>query len=213
MKHIAELGRKPNDLKHILITHADGDHVTGLVDVLRRFKVGALLVPEAGGGSAFAALLAEAERIGVPVRIGRAGLVYAFGDGVIEVLGPIDGRVGNENDASVVIRFRYGAADVLFTGDIEAAGEEALARALPSADVLKVAHHGSKSSSAPPFLAAVGAQVAVVSVGEGNRYGHPHPEVIARLESATGRVYRTDRDGTVRLTTDGRRLWLSGERR
>lgn len=206
------LPARDRSLDMVVVTHADADHATGLVELLRRFEVGVVLAPEYGDGTPFAALLAEARERGAPVRIGRAGQRFDFDGATIEVLAPTDGLLGSENNAGLALRFRYGSAGVLFAADLESGGEARLARAFPNAEVLKVAHHGSRTSSTPLFLEAVRPAVAVVSVGERNAYGHPHPEVMARLEAATERVYRTDRDGTVRVTTDGRRIWVRSGR-
>jgi competence protein ComEC len=132
-------------------------------------------------------------------------------DGVhVEVLGPSPPSRPpwrTRNDDSVVIALRYGEVSVLLTGDVEARGEAALDA--PRVFALKIAHHGSRSSSAPAFLAAASPQVAVVSVGDHSRFGHPHPEVVERYARAGIRLFRTDRDGAVTLTTDGQRVWMS----
>jgi competence protein ComEC len=110
-----------------------------------------------------------------------------------------------------VLKLTWHDASFLLTGDIETAGEEALLRSAGAdalrSTVLKVPHHGSKSSSSAAFLRAVQPAIAVVSAGEGNPYGHPAPEVVDRLDDSA-LVVRTDQHGTVRLTTDGERLWL-----
>ena len=100
----------------------------------------------------------------------------------------------------------------LFTADVEAAGEVALIRSgrLQSSTVLKAAHHGSKTSTSPEFLALADPQVVVISVGAGNPFGHPSPETLTRLDGR--RVLRTDQSGTVEITTEGTRLWIIAER-
>ena len=196
----------------VIATHSDADHVQGLTEVLRRFDVGALLVPERPSGTPMAALLAEARARGVPVRIGRAGQRFTFDGATLEVLSPTDGLAASDNNAALVTRFRFGSADVLFTADIEATAERQLIAAYPDAEVLKVAHHGSASSSIAAFLDAVAPQAAVVSVGAGNPFGHPTDAVMARLEAEAAHVFRTDEHGTVTLTTDGERIWLRSER-
>jgi len=110
-----------------------------------------------------------------------------------------------------VLRVEYGLASFLLASDIEAAREQALvASGAPiAATVLKVAHHGSRTSSTPAFLGAVGPAVAVISVGPRNPYGHPDPGVLERLATAGARVYRTDRDGAVIFETDGRTLTVT----
>src|SRR6202030_1600697 len=110
------------------------------------------------------------------------------------------------NDNSLVVRISYGQRSILFVGDAEHQAEGTLlatARDRLRADVLKVGHHGSRTSSTPAFIAAVAPQEAVVSVGCRNRFGHPHPLTLSTLEAAGARLWRTDRDGAVVVTTDG----------
>jgi beta-lactamase superfamily II metal-dependent hydrolase len=128
----------------------------------------------------------------------------------------LGGARRSRNDDALVLRIDYGLVSFLLASDITAATEARLlaAGAPLGATVLKVAHHGSRGSSTPEFLRAVGPLVAVVSVGARNAYGHPTPETLARLDAANTRVYRTDRDGAVILETDGSRLtvtaWATG---
>jgi competence protein ComEC len=113
------------------------------------------------------------------------------------------------NDNSFVLRISYGARALLLVGDAEHEAEAALLAGAGDrlrADVLKVGHHGSRTSSTPAFLAAVGARDAIVSVGARNRFGHPHASTLANLAAAGARVWRTDRDGAVVVTTDGQSL-------
>ena len=149
---------------------------------------------------------------------GEAGTRLDLGDGVaLEILHPgpelvMDGNEADTNDNSVVVRLTYGEAAFMLTGDIEARVERALVRAgvYLCSTVLKVGHHGSDSSSIQTFLDAVRPQVAVISVGQDNRFGHPAEEVLARLEGTL--VYRTDEDGTVTISSDGHKLWIETER-
>ena len=123
----------------------------------------------------------------------------------------LTGVASPTNENAVVLRLRYGAVAALFTGDIGADAEAALlASGAPlSAEVLKVAHHGSAGSSTAPFLAAVRPRVALIGVGRDNRYGHPTQEALERLAAAGGVIVRrTDRDGAVELLSDGQGWWL-----
>jgi beta-lactamase superfamily II metal-dependent hydrolase len=124
------------------------------------------------------------------------------------VLTPLPTAAAGRNDAARVLRLDFGLVSVLLTSDIEADGERALidSRVPLAATVLKVPHHGSRTSSGPALLAAVRPAIAIVSVGQRNSYGHPDAGVLERLTAAGAAVYRTDRDGAVLLETDGHTL-------
>lgn len=192
----------------LVASHAHPDHVGGVPFVLRALDVGEVWEgPAARADPGWRAFDAELRASGVARRALAAGQRLNW-DGVqVEVVGPPPPssppwRV--KNDDSLVLRLRFGGLSLLLTGDIEAAGEGRLAG---RADVLKVPHHGSRSSSTPAFLAATAPRAALLSAGAGNVYGHPHPEVVARYLRAGVRLLRTDREGTVSLAGDGRRLW------
>jgi competence protein ComEC len=201
----------------VFLTHPDSDHLSGLVPVLERYGVRAVIasaeIPESELARAWEQALTMA---GVQRIQPGAGTRIESGDGVaVEVLYPDPGAslLGVEsNDRSLVMRLKYRDVSFLLTGDIGAAVEGRLVRSgayLPST-VLKVAHHGGDSSSSTAFLKAVQPQVAVISVGENNTFGHPSYEVLDRLEEAL--LYRTDRDGTVAVSTDGHTLWIETDR-
>lgn len=204
----------------LVLTHPDVDHVGGAGAVLRSLPVGQVLVSTTAAPEAHhaAALAAAAER-GVPVRVPREGEILRLGEAVaIQVLGPpaspIAGSRSDDNANCVALRVVYRQVAFLLACDLEAVAEERLVdRGRPlSADVLKVAHHGSRHSTTERFLQAVGPRYAIISAGSGNPFGHPHGEVIGRLQRAGAEVWRTDRHGTVTVRTDGFRLWLDGSR-
>ena len=119
---------------------------------------------------------------------------------------------GDKNEDSMVLLFRYGAFRMLFTGDLEGAAEKKLAetsQAALRADVLKVGHHGSKNGSSDIFLAQVRPRVSVISCGAENRYGHPSPETITRLEAIGSEIHTTAATGAIQITTDGRRYTIT----
>jgi competence protein ComEC len=212
------LGRVlPHDARRIdllVLSHGQDDHVTGFVELLQRYDVGATIMgPHAGETAAYRAWRAELDRQGVPLHVTNSGDWVDLGQGIrLDVLAPDDGaseRVDDLNNNSLVARLSYGEVSFLLTGDIEAEGEQRLldsGHGLKST-VLKLAHHGSEGSSTPALLDAVRPQIAVVSAGAENSFGHPSPTT--RLRLAGTPLLRTDLNGDLRLETDGRSLWAS----
>jgi competence protein ComEC len=197
----------------IVLSHAQDDHLVGLVGVLGRYEVGAVLLSplegETAANRAWQETLAEHA---VPVREAVAGEWLDLGEGAwLEVLGPAAdlpaAAAADLNNASVVLRLVHGSVSFLLTGDLTAEGEDALLGrgAALASTVLKVGHHGSDGSTTAAFLAAVRPAVAVISVGAENPYGHPSPSTELRLGGVP--YFRTDRNGRIRFETDGERLW------
>lgn len=200
----------------IVLTHPQMDHAGGLFAAIERYDAGQLIVPPANSRWPLGRRLERAARArGIPVREAAHGDRISFdGDDLrIDVLWPMrDGEGGGDpNAASLVLRASMGGMTALFTGDIGAEEEVDLARArcegnLPCdlrADVLKVAHQGSRSSSTNLFLQRAGAAIAVISAGARNSHGHPHAEAVGRLERAGAEVFSTPRHGTVSVFADG----------
>ena len=208
--------RRRGSLRAVVLSHPHPDHFLGLERGVARASVGELWDTGQGevegAGGAYAALLATLRGRGVRVRR-PAELCgeHRLGGATVEVLapcpGPDPGRGPNDN--SFVLRVGLGARHVLLVGDAERAEEaELLARdpARLRADVLKVGHHGSRTSSSPVFLAAVAPSHAVISSGVRNRFGHPHGPTLLSLARTSARVLRTDLDGAITVTTDGASL-------
>ncbi len=198
----------------VVQTHPQADHLSGLLTVLDRYRVGAVLDNPKPGGTVLANEWEAALRdSGVPVTTADRGQSIDLGDGaVLQVLAPDQGdpllAAEQINTASTVLRLSMGDTSFLLTGDLDKAGEDALIRSGTDlqATVLKVGHHGSNSSSSPEFLARVQPAIDVIEVGASNRFGHPTQTVLDRLSGDV--VLRTDQGGDVRVTTDGSRIWV-----
>jgi competence protein ComEC len=142
---------------------------------------------------------------GLTVTSPAVGSSFTLGSATCRILAPADPSGDDLNNASIVVRMTYGSTSFLFTGDAGTSSESAmlLGGYTLQADVLKVGHHGSSSSTSPDFLAAVSPKYAVIEVGAGNDYGHPHEVTLNKLAAAGVKVYRTDINGTVTATSDG----------
>ena len=205
----------------VVATHADSDHLAGLLRLVERYHVEQVLQPADMGRGPLATrwieLLAENQ---VPIVPAVRGAKILVGDSVwLEVLNPpagvIASREDDDNRNSVVLCVTMGRCRALLTADIDVEAERQMVSRgePPYATILKVAHHGAGSSSSASFIEAVRPQVAVVSVGADNRFGHPSEDVLSRLEERGCRVFRTDIQGTIECTTDGTMYWIKTARR
>lgn len=201
----------------VVLSHPHPDHFGGLLAVIRNVSVGELWDSgqgeASGAGPIYREILREARQRGVRVLRPEqlCGKARWFGQAEVRVLAPcpsfVPGRGANDN--SLVLKVRFGERSLLLTGDAEHLAESELVRRYANdlrADVLKVGHHGSRTSSSAALLAAVQPGVATISCGVRNRFGHPVPEVVARLAASGARVLRTDREGAIELTSDGSAL-------
>ncbi len=200
-------------LAGVVASHPHPDHVGGVPFLLRAFSVGRLWEGVAPQGDRGHARFEDSVRRWGGHRLAVHRGATSDWDGVnVQVLGPRGGRPPwrTRNDDSVVLALTLGQVTILLPGDIEAAAERVLAA--PRAAVLKVAHHGSRTSTTAAHLEVVAPRLALVSAGHRSHFGHPHPEVMARLAARGIPVLRTDRDGAITLSTDGRTLWVSTHR-
>jgi competence protein ComEC len=196
--------RRFRRLDVIALSHAHSDHMGGMPAVMRNFRPRELWVSIDPNSAAYRALLVEAKELGVVVRHFYAGDQMPWDGTQVTVLAPQMGYTnGGEpvNDDSLVMRMQYGKASVLLEGDAEAPSEEAMLASgrMTAVTLLKVGHHGSKTSTTPAFFAAADPKDAVISVGKDNTFGHPRYEVIERIAEAHTRLYRTDEFGLTRF--------------
>jgi competence protein ComEC len=194
----------------LAVTHGDADHAGGAGAVLEMFRPRELWegVPVPRDG-ALTGLAATADAQGVAWRTVQSGDLLRDGPVTVRAWHPPPPeweRQRVRNDDSLVLEIRYGAVSVVLPGDIGALVEEGLAKAMPATPIriLKAPHHGSATSSAMRFLAALRPQVAVISCGRGNRFGHPSPAVLERYRQVGALIYRTDQQGAITIDTDGR---------
>jgi competence protein ComEC len=209
-------------IDYLIATHADADHMDGLNDVARNFAVRAAFVARSPARDAeyseFAQTLSSK---GVPLRPVGAGDEIRIGEVSMSVVWPRPSwnpELPSGNNDSVVLLLRYGSRSVLFTADIEAPAEKSLLKSesVRGADVVKVAHHGSKTSSSSDFIAATKASFAVISVGQTSMFGHPNKDVVERWKGSGAVVLTTGSRGTITVETNGSDLqvmsFLRGER-
>ena len=199
-------------LSALVVSHPHADHMGGVGSVLRRFPVGVVVEPAGPfADPSYAAMLTRLDRDGIRWHPARSGERFVLDRVTFTVLHPAADWVGwgtDVNEDSVVLLVTYGDFEALFTGDAGFPAEAALRGAMRRVDLLKVGHHGSRGSTGEELLDSLDAVAAVVSVGR-NDYGHPAPATLARLAAHGVRVFRTDRDGQITVTTDGSSMTIS----
>lgn len=197
----------------LFVSNPDKDHIAGFVPLLERFRVGVVVEPGTVGVSGVYGALKEKSRDEAVSRVvARRGTVIDLGGDVrLEVLFPDRDVSGvSTNTGSIIARLAYGDTAVMFPGDAPDEIERyvlALDGASIKSNILKAGHHGSRTSSAPEFVAAVDPDIAVISSGKGNSYGHPHKETLDTFQEAGVEVLNTADQGTVIFRSDGKTLW------
>ncbi len=210
-KIIEELGREmpfwDRTIDLVVLTHPEYDHLSGLIEVLKRYRVEKVLwagVP--GKTSEYSEWLKALKEEKAAVYSSEAGGKIISGKAVFEVLHPSGAQSGDLNNSSLVLRLDFKNSSFLFTGDIYKSVERKLSGT--DVDVLKVAHHGSRTSTAPEFVEAVSPEIAVIQCGRDNFYGHPHRETLRALEGVE--VFRTDLHGGIKIVSDGEKYSVGG---
>ena len=214
--------QKIKKLDYLILTHPDSDHIGGAPVIITKFEIGRVFVSNyEKDNKTYQKLIQALDNKRLKYTTPETGTQYALGTAKITILAP-NNVYDNPNDASVALMLQNGKNKFLFTGD---AGEDAEQDILEtdidlSADVYKAGHHGSSTSTSQDFFEAVSPSCAVISCGEDNSYGHPHAETLNTFRMNGVKVYRTDEDGTIIATSDGKEItfnvpasetWRSGE--
>ena len=201
------------DLQYVILSHPDQDHVGGMPEVFDQFPVGSWVDPGIPTtNQTYEESIDMVIDRDIPAILARRDEHLELGNSVeLQLLWPesdfiMSGSEPNSNENSVVVMISFGGADILIPGDLEKEGEAALVEGYGGeleAEILVLGHHGSNTSSTAEFLDAVNPELAIISAGLDNPYGHPHDEVMQRLRFRSIEIYRTDLDGTIQITSDG----------
>jgi competence protein ComEC len=202
--------QKVDDIEIMIATHPDADHIGGLDTVLSAFRVEQVYAPKVSHTSqTYKDFLTAVKREGLKIKTAQKGVSLGLKGVSAVFVGPVKSySTSDTNDWSAVLKLTYGKRSFLFTGDAETKAEADMIASKQNlrADVLKVGHHGAKTSTSAAFLNAVKPSYAVISVGKGNHYGHPTAEVLNRLKAYKVNIFRTDLQGTIIAKTDGTNL-------
>lgn len=198
------------ELDYFILTHPDSDHTGYAYTVMEAFKVKKIITPECESSTkTWLRVLSTILEKDIPHTFSGCGDTYTIGEANFIILGPVDATKVDPDDAnnySVVVKLNWGDTSFLFTGDAEKESEAEMLKAFPAstfrADVLKVGHHGSNTSSTEAFLDAVRPSTAVICVGEGNKYDHPKQRTLDNLKARNITVLRTDEEGSIVLFSD-----------
>ena len=197
-------------IDYLIATHPHADHIGGMDNVIDQFEIGVIYMPRvAHTTKTYMELLEAIDEKNLRIRTAKAGVTITIDDVTVEILAP-DSQLesDNLNDYSVVLKLIYGKTKFLLQGDAEKKSEEFILESGMDikADVIKLGHHGSSTSSTPKYIEAVDPDYAIVMAGEGNKYGHPHKEVVALMNEKGITLYRTDRNGTIVVISDGNKV-------
>lgn len=195
------------NLDYVIGTHPHADHIGGLAQVINNFSIGNIYMPKAVSTSkTYENLLSTISKKGLSVTTAKSGVNIINQNNLkIDILAPNSSSYSNLNNYSAVIKITYGSKKFLFMGDAETKSESEILSDV-SADVIKIGHHGSDTSSSQTFINRVNPTYAIVMVGSGNKYDHPYIDILNKWESSGAKVYRTDINGNIVVTSDGQNL-------
>lgn len=203
VQKLENLGIKKID--YLIGTHPHEDHIGGMDDVIKNFDIGTIYMPKVQTNTkTFEEVLDAVAQKNLKITSPQIGMTFNVGDAVCEVMACGEGTKEEKNNlnlASIVIRTTYGKQSYLFMADAETKNE--VARIWPQTNVIKIGHHGSDTSSSLNFIKQVQPQIAIISVGKDNHYGHPKESILNRLQSQHIEIYRTDTNGTIYISSDG----------
>lgn len=200
-----------DDFELVIATHPHEDHIGGMVDVFKEYNVKNFYSPKVTHTTkTYENLVKAVKDEGLKINELKGGMVIDLGDGAnFEVFTPQNSNYEELNDYSPIMKLNFGKTSYLFTGDAEKLAEnEALTKYKDSldSDVIKFGHHGSSSSSSPAFIEAVSPEYGIISCEKGNKYGHPHRETLDIIKKYNIKTFRTDTDGEIILTSDGKKI-------
>lgn len=207
--YLSSLGIKELDM--LILTHPHYDHIGAAKKVFDSVTVRTVMIPDCDySGKTWTNILETIEKKNIEVIFSEVGQTLDIGEAKMKILAPSDNMLAGKetNDYSIVAKVTYGETSFMFTGDAESDSEAEIIKAFSKSDlkcnVLKVGHHGSSTSSSQAFLNAVNPEIALISCGKGNDYGHPHKETMQKLGDMGINIFRTDEMGTVIIVSDGK---------
>lgn len=201
-----------NEIDVVVTTHPHEDHIGAMDDIIENFNINRFYMPKVTTNTkTFKDMLTSLESKGIKITVARGGMEIPIDDYAnVQILAPNSDRYESLNDYSAVIKISFSETSFLFMGDAEEKSEEELLSKGYDlrADVLKVGHHGSSTSSTDEFLYAVSPKYAIISVGKDNEYGHPHEGTLKRLTAHNAAIYTTADNGTIRVISDGKNITI-----